>query len=221
MAETSVRPRLKRLLHQPGLAISESSLPPSDAGPALHPEEARMLEGCVEKRQREILAGRRCARLALAQLGIVDVPLLAGPDRAPLWPAAVVGSLTHTDGCAGGYCGVVVGESRRFTGIGIDAEPRLPLPGELWDLILDPEEKRQALQSTSPGVHARLVYPTVGRVLEFSEVHVEVQPEEGLFLAQVLGSCPALQENAKLVGRVGVDDELIVTTLVLAQKERG
>lgn len=232
MAETPVRARLRDLLNHPGVAICESSLRSSEGEPALHPDETRMLEGCVEKRQREILAGRRCVRRALAQLGIVDFPLLAGPDRAPVWPKAVVGSLTHTDGCVGGYCGAVVAESRRFAGIGIDAEPRLPLPGELWDLILDPEEKRQALQSPSPGVHARLVfsakeatykaiYPMVRRVLDFCEIHVEVQPGEGRFVAQVLGSVPALQEDTKLVGRVGVDDELIVTTLALARKERG
>ena len=60
----------------------------------------------------------------------------------------------------------------------------------------------------------------VRRVLEFCEVHVEVQPEAGRFVAQVLGSIPALQQDAKRGGRVGVDDELIATTLALAPKEK-
>jgi 4'-phosphopantetheinyl transferase EntD len=214
-------------LDQSGIVTCESSLRPSDE--ALYPEEAKMLEGCVEKRQREIAAGRRCARRALAQLGIARFPVRAGPDRAPIWPETIVGAITHTDGCADGYCGVAVGAYRQFAGIGIDAEPRLPLPDELWSWILDEAEKQQTLQSAEPGIHARLVfsakettykalYPTLKRILEFSDVHIDTKVADGLFLARLTGTVASqtdLPSNAPLIGRLVMDNELIVTAMAL------
>jgi 4'-phosphopantetheinyl transferase EntD len=191
----------------------------------------KQLDGCIEKRQREISAGRRCARRALARLGIAAFPVLAGPDRAPIWPKTIVGSITHTDGCADGYCGVAVGEYRKFAGIGIDAEPRLPLPDELWSWILDKGERQEALHSQEPGIYARLVfsakettykalYPMLKRILEFSDVHIDTKVADGLFLAsltQIVGSQTDLPANAQLVGRLVMDDELIVTAMALSR----
>jgi 4'-phosphopantetheinyl transferase EntD len=208
----------------------ESSLQaPDEALYPLYPEETKQLVGCVEKRQREIAAGRRCARRALAQLGIANFPVLAGPDRAPIWPETIVGSITHTDGCADGYCGVAVGEQRKFAGIGIDAEPRLPLPDELWSWILDQNERQEALQSAEPGIYARLVfsakettykalYPSLKRILEFSDVHVDIKLDDGLFLAcltRIVGSQPDVPANVPFVGRLVTDGELIVTAMAL------
>jgi 4'-phosphopantetheinyl transferase EntD len=62
------------------------------------PGEADLVADAVEKRRREFVTTRRCARQALAQLGVPPVPIRPGPGRAPVWPAGVVGSLTH---CAG------------------------------------------------------------------------------------------------------------------------
>src|SRR5215470_6495909 len=56
----------------------------------LLPEEARHVEKAVPKRRLEFAAGRRCARLALARLGLPPGPILAGADRAPCWPSEVV-----------------------------------------------------------------------------------------------------------------------------------
>jgi 4'-phosphopantetheinyl transferase EntD len=227
MVREGVPSRLGPLLDQPGLVTCESSLQPSDE--ALYPEEAKQLEGCVEKRQREIAAGRRCARRALARLGIADFPVLAGPDRAPVWPETVVGSITHTDGCADGYCGVAVGDSRKFAGIGVDAEPRLPLPNELWSWILDESERQEALRAAEPGIYARLIfsakettyktlYPMLKRILEFSDVHIHAEVADGLFFAgltRIVGSQTDLPPSARLVGRLVMDDELIVTGMAL------
>jgi 4'-phosphopantetheinyl transferase EntD len=229
MIHACVPPRLGPLLDQPGLVTCESSLLLSDE--ALYPEEAKQLEGCVEKRQREIAAGRRCARRALARLGIADFPVLAGPDRAPLWPESIVGSITHTDGAADGYCGVAVGDDRKFAGIGIDAEPRLPLSNELWSWILDERERQDALRTAEPGLYARLIfsakettykalYPMLRQILEFSDVHVHAKVADGLFFAgltRIVGSQTDLPASSQLVGRLVMDDELIVTAMALSR----
>src|SRR5262245_27478480 len=86
---------------------------------ALHPEGQPCVERAVAKRQAEFACGRRCARRALAMLGIENFPLVPGPHRAPLWPSGVVGSITHcTDLCA-----AVVARAGRIQSLGLDAEP--------------------------------------------------------------------------------------------------
>ncbi|MNM86140.1 4'-phosphopantetheinyl transferase Npt [compost metagenome] len=72
----------------------------------------------VAKRRAEYLAGRLCARAAIAQLsGAADVPS-AGEDRAPVWPAGLCGSITHSDG----WAAAVVARSGDWRGLGLDVE---------------------------------------------------------------------------------------------------
>ncbi len=139
----------------------------------------------------------------------------------------MVGAITHTDGCVDGYCGVVVADHHLTLGLGVDAEPRQPLPTELWPLILDDEERREALASSEPGMQARLVfsakeatykalYQAFGKFLEFSDVHIDVQHAEGTYLASLAETAIGIgAKELRLQGRLLVDDELIVTAMIL------
>src|SRR5438132_715206 len=89
----------------------------------LLPEEARLVATAVGRRRREFAAGRACARLALGRLGFPEAPLLSGPDRAPVWPEAAVGSITHCPG----YCAAAVARRGAVRSLGIDAELHQPL----------------------------------------------------------------------------------------------
>jgi 4'-phosphopantetheinyl transferase EntD len=221
----STRPRLPTLFAQPAVVTWESTLCESED--PLYPEELAFISGCVEKRQREFAASRRGARKALAALGIAGFPLLPGRDRAPIWPPRVVGTITHTDGCPNGYCGVAVADNGLTSGLGIDAEPRLPLPSELWPRVLDDQEQREALATTEPGIHARLVfsakettyktlYPIIRQFLEFSDVHIQTQFEQGIFFANLVGPAANFYPvQNQLIGRLVIDSELIVTTMML------
>src|SRR5580704_7182950 len=64
----------------------------------LSPAEVQSLGGAVEKRRREFITGRACARGALAQLGMGPVAIPSGERGEPCWPVGIVGSITH---CAG------------------------------------------------------------------------------------------------------------------------
>jgi 4'-phosphopantetheinyl transferase EntD len=64
-------------------------------GAYLFPEEQAVIVNAVEARRREFGTVRRCAREALASLGYPPAPLLPGQERAPQWPAGIVGSMTH------------------------------------------------------------------------------------------------------------------------------
>jgi 4'-phosphopantetheinyl transferase EntD len=98
--------------------------------------EAELVARAVPRRRREFAAGRACARAGLSRLGFPPVPLLSGPDRAPLWPKGAVGSITH---CAG-YAAAAVARAAEMRGLGIDAEVNQPLPEGVADLVCSPSE---------------------------------------------------------------------------------
>ena len=103
----------------------------------LHPDEAQLVSGAIEKRRQEFAGGRLCARSALAELGIVDFPLLIGERRFPAWPGEVVGSITHTRD----YCASVVARRSHYRGIGVDVELRGRLGRKLESQICTDEER--------------------------------------------------------------------------------
>jgi 4'-phosphopantetheinyl transferase EntD len=129
---------------------------PGEPAPELFPEEAALVANAVAKRRNEFARGRACARAALSRLGIHGFALLSGPEREPLWPGGVVGSVTHTQG----FCAVAVAEARRYLGIGIDVEPALPLPAELVERVCRPDElaRLSTLDGLEPLTAARLVF---------------------------------------------------------------
>lgn len=81
-------------------------------------ERAR-IAGFAESRQEEFLAGRWCARQALAALGRSPGELLPDADGLPLWPAGVVGSITH---CQGVAAAAVLPATDPETLLGLDLE---------------------------------------------------------------------------------------------------
>ncbi|MGC2997749.1 4'-phosphopantetheinyl transferase family protein [Streptomyces sp. G35A] len=100
-------------------------------------EEARVRRAVPARRQ-EYATARRCARSALADLGLPPVPLPAGPSGAPRWPDGVIGSITH---CRG-YRAAAVARTTGTAALGIDAERHLPLPGGGLKVIAHDEELR-------------------------------------------------------------------------------
>src|ERR1700719_3077034 len=86
---------IERLL--PPQAVSAALRDDDLAGPLFAEEEA-LLDGAAEGRRGECAAGRHCARQPLGRLGIAPAPILRGPKREPLWPAEIVGSITHCRG---------------------------------------------------------------------------------------------------------------------------
>jgi 4'-phosphopantetheinyl transferase EntD len=149
---------------------------------ALLPEEARFYPGAVQTRLQEFAAGRLCARRLLAEFGIVGFPVKAAADRQPLWPDAVVGSITHTSR----FCAAVVARKESLSAVGIDSELALSVRPELWRGICTPSETTW-LRSLPPGEQiaaATLIfsakeafykcqYPLVGERLNFHDVTVE------------------------------------------------
>lgn len=120
----------------PGVSLAHGPIqvPPR----RLMPDEEFLVRRATHKRRLEFAAGRNYARAALAQQGLYDVVILAGARREPLWPADVVGSITHTDT----YCAAVAASARDLTAIGIDAERDEPLDIDVAPLVCTAAERR-------------------------------------------------------------------------------
>jgi 4'-phosphopantetheinyl transferase EntD len=166
---------------------------PMWSAPLLPEEEACLPPRAVEKRRREYTAGRAAAREVLARFGIRDFPLRAGADRAPVWPAGIVGSLSH----CGNLCGVAVARDTVFSGIGLDVEHDRPLEDAILARICS-EVERAHLEAL-PGGRERWAiamfcakesvykchYPLARTFLDFHDVSIRLDPGAGRFAATI------------------------------------
>ena len=89
------------------------------------------------KRLSDFSTGRYCAIKALEQLGIQDVIIPIGEDRAPIWPEGIVGSISHCDSLTG----AIVAKSSDHISLGLDIEEIGRVTPDLWDLVFTENEK--------------------------------------------------------------------------------
>lgn len=163
---------------------------------ALYPQEAAAVASAKPKRRQEYANVRMCARRAMSELGVPSAPVLSGARGEPLWPDGIVGSLTHCPG----FRAAAVGRSSAFVGLGIDAEPDLPLAENLLEFISLPQEQARvhALTQSSPGVCwdrllfsaketvFKIWFPLAERELDFGEADIRIDPDSGTFSARLL-----------------------------------
>ncbi|MFJ9692123.1 4'-phosphopantetheinyl transferase [Kitasatospora sp. NPDC101183] len=192
----------------------------------LEPEEAAVVARAVEKRQLEFTSVRHCARLALGRLGVPYRPLVPGLRGTPSWPAGVVGSLTHCEG----FRAAAVARAGVLTSIGIDAEPALPLPEGVLEVVALPSEQRRiaALRAAHPQVPWDRVlfsakesvykawFPLALRFLEFTEAELTVSAD-GTFTARVLVPAPTVDGRplSRFDGRWTVRGGLLATAIAV------
>jgi len=199
----------------------------------LFPSEEIAIGRAVEKRRREFVTARACARAALERLGIPPQAIPPGPKGEPQWPPGVVGSIAH---CRG-YRVAAVARKAEFATVGIDAEPDEPLPeGVLGDIAL-PEELRwlRAAPRRPPGVSwDRLLFcakeavykawfPLTGRWLGFEDAVVTIDAERRRFTARLLVPGPELGglERAGFAGRWLARDGLVIAAIAPTVREFG
>jgi 4'-phosphopantetheinyl transferase EntD len=164
-------------------------------GGLLFLEEEKIIAHAVAARRREYATVRSCARACLGRLGYPRVPILPGVGGAPTWPAGVQGSMTH---CAG-YAAAAAGQLPRISAIGIDAEPDLPLPDGVLDLVATPAEQARLaapqVEPDSPNWDRLLFsakeavykawFPLVGEWLDHQEAEILINPQDRTFEAQL------------------------------------
>jgi 4'-phosphopantetheinyl transferase EntD len=194
---------------------------------ALFPEEELSVGRAVDKRRREFITGRACARRALTQLGAPVTAIPNGPQGEPLWPAGVVGSITH---CAG-YRACAVARADDVIALGIDAEPNAALPDGVFEEVLAPGE-RGFVASATDGSGApdlgRLLFsakeavykawfPLMQTWLDFTDAELSVDLAAATFRARLLVPGPVLNgvQRGEFHGRWLVEDGIICTAVVV------
>ncbi|MEU2059754.1 4'-phosphopantetheinyl transferase superfamily protein [Streptomyces sp. NPDC013455] len=159
----------------------------------LFPAEQALVETSSEGRRREFGTVRHLARAAMRDLGCPEAAVLPGPRREPLWPAGLVGTMTH---CAG-YRAAALARRTEVAALGLDAEPNEPLAPGVLDVISLPGEREQlpGLRAAHPAVHwDRLLfcvkeavyktwYPLAGTWLGFQDALVTFAPGAPTFTA--------------------------------------
>lgn len=139
-----------------GPDVAVAALDPRHDHPGLLPGEAAAMAAARPGRRREFAAGRVAAHRAMAALGAPVWPVPAGPDRAPVWPPGLVGSISHDAGA----CLAVLARRSALRSVGVDIEPDAPLDPALWDSICLPEERAwlAARPAGDRGRLARLIF---------------------------------------------------------------
>jgi 4'-phosphopantetheinyl transferase EntD len=165
----------------PMVRVVEGERPPQDV--SLFPEESVIIRNAVEKRRRDFRAGRACAHLALAALGVHDVAIASGPRREPLWPPGIVGSITHCPG----YVAAAVAFGEHLPALGIDAEQWGAAGSDLESFICTPAELDRYRDSEHPCWRTlvfsakeslfKALYPLRHFELEFADVEVFLKPD--------------------------------------------
>lgn len=194
----------------------------------LPPEERVFVENSVRRRVKEFTAGRNCARAALEKLGYENVIIPMGARRQPLWPAGIVGSISH----GAGYCAAAVCTRSQFASIGIDIEAATPLSPTLTRLVCTPSElswcetQGDALTGLLAKFHFsakesvfKCLFPVFGEELEFHDVQLDLCLHQERFTAQVRRT--SLDGDMDLVvrGRFACTSHVVLTSAVLQDRD--
>ena len=191
-------------------------------------DEALCVAHAVPHRRLEFATGRKCARRAMAALGHARSPLPMGPDRMPIWPDDLVGSITHTHAWA---AAAVARREDGFAAVGIDLEPANELAADLWASICMPEEqaKLAAIGGMTPGLAAHILFcmkeaafkcqfPLSRAMLEFADLVIDVDAEAGTFSATFRKFAAPFRAHDRLVGRFAVSGYHIASAVVITSE---
>ncbi len=193
-----------------------SNQPPENFN--LLPAEANAAEKMWPKRLREFAHGRTCARLALARLGFPECVIPVGEHRAPIWPDAIVGSISHS----GEHAAAVVARKSEFQGLGVDLEVNEPLNETLLQMVCRPEELDWLNRAKEKLILAKIIFsakecvykciwPTVRHFVEFHEIEIRLDTRAGSFSALPHSTSLPADLVRNVCGRYTQTDELIIS----------
>lgn len=181
--------------------------------------EAAHLDKAVPKRRREFAAGRSAARDAMAKLGQTPVPVLAGSDRAPVWPKGVRGSISHSST----LCAAALTDAPLW--LGLDLEPDSPLNADLLPTICapteaariaGPEQLRLAkLVFSAKEAAYKAQYPATGVVFGFHQFDVIIDLVQNAFTATFTKNVGEFDAGRHIEGRFVRAFDHIITAVAI------
>jgi len=187
--------------------IGEFAIAASRVGAAraagLFPAELASLPVGGAERLATFRAGRACARMALAELGLPPVAIPRDAAGAPRWPPGVCGSISHAMEVAA----AIVVRNSPVGSIGLDLEEDGPLDDAgVAEVVCRPDELADlpaglALSSLQYGkllfvikeAAYKLFWPLRNVFLEFQSLRVRVDPAAEVFEAEILSEAAELR----------------------------
>jgi 4'-phosphopantetheinyl transferase EntD len=181
--------------------------------PQLLPEEVPATGKMVAARKLEYAHGRTCARAALQLLEVKASAIPTGENREPLWPAGIVGSISHTSTAAA----AVAANETRLAGLGLDMETAEPLSADLVEMICRRDE-----DITGDGMQAKLlfsikeaiykcIYPGIQAFVDFQEMKVTLDAASQRFVAQAFTPVCDQQMMDRLEGAYKITEGLVLS----------
>jgi len=198
---------------------------PRAANDPLFPGEEAAVAGAMEKRRREYIAGRACARQAMVALGEHPAPVLQCADRAPIWPEGLVGSITHT----GTWCAAAVARAADgVRALGLDIEPAEPIQSDLLRFICLPEERDylDGQPAAQRGLLGKVIfsakecaykcqYALSRTPLDFDAMRIYLDPPGGGFVAVFQRDAGPFSSGHELRGRLLIEQGYVATAIAL------
>lgn len=199
---------------------------PQKLGPGLMASEKPAIANARAARQTEFVAGRRAARRAMAALGLAPAPIPAGPDRAPIWPTGVIGSISHTRE----VCVAVVALESAARSLGVDVEFATSLEPDLMAQICSPLEQSR-IEGPEMALHAKLIfsakeatykaqYPLTGQLIGFDHLDVTLDLENNRFTAIFLHDTGCFVAGTAITGQFAKAAEHFVTGVCIAHLDQ-
>ena len=190
-------------------------LPVQEGCEPVYAEELHAVVSAVPARRREFACARACAHRAIRELGRTDGPILVGRDREPLWPAGVVGAISHTSALAG--AAVAGAEDARAIGFDIE-QADADFHAAQRNLIFTPAELERLDALRASGLPAEVLlfsakecvhktlFPLTGLRLDYRDVSIDVEAGAGRFVAAVHD-----QRSINVAGTASIAGTLLLT----------
>ncbi len=162
--------------------------------------EEKQIQNAVNKRQQEFRAGRHAARSAIKKLmpddpSVEQHAILIGASREPVFPAAISGSISHTDSVCLAACAL----KNDVASIGIDVENNRPLDKHLLSVVYTRSEQVWLTKTdTIPNILIfsikeslfKCLFPFVQVYFDFLDAEITLQPDadnSGQFQFELIG----------------------------------
>ena len=194
---------------------------PRGGTPTGYADEEIHVANAVLSRRSEFFAGRACARKAMRDLGFRPAAIGVRPDRSPIWPPGMIGSISH---CKTVCLAAVARQTDEMLSIGLDIEPDGPLPEDLWNTICTADERkllselpenrraRRALRIFMAKESAyKAQHPLTQEFFEFEDLEIVFDGHD--FFAALQRKVPGFAKGTKFRGRQVIYNGHIVSAV--------
>lgn len=204
---------------------------PRGGKPTGHADEEIHVTNAVPSRRSEFFAGRECARKAMRDLGFQPTAIGVRPDRSPIWPTGLIGTISHSKTMC---LAAVTRQPHDVLSIGLDIEPDGPLPEDMWSTVCTSNERtwlarlpsgqraRQALRMFTAKESAyKAQYPLTQEFFEFEDLEIAFDGHD--FFAVLQRNITGFAKGTKLRGRQVIYNGHVVSAVCVGsdQIEKG